>query len=228
MIRGIVFYFDGLILETEGPDYHSWREMYEGYGCSLPLERWSELIGTAEHGFDPYAELEAQLGRPLDRAEVRARRRARYAELVAEEEVLPGVLGYISDARRLGLRLGVASSSSREWVIGHLERLGLLAYFDVLACRDDVPRTKPDPALYLSALRSLGLRPDAAIAVEDSPNGITAAKAAGLFCIAVPNELTRGLSLSRADIVLASLAELPLEALLVRVGHRRSGVGLVP
>jgi len=221
VIRGIVFDFDGLILETEGPDYRSWRELYEGYGCSLPLERWAALIGTAEHGFDPYAELEAQLGRALDRAEVRARRRARYAELVAEEEVLPGVLGYISHARRLGLRLGVASSSSREWVVGHLERLGLSACFDALACRGDALRTKPDPGLYLRVLQDLDLRPEEAVAIEDSPNGVAAAKAAGLFCVVVPNDLTRELPLSGADLALGSLAELPLDGLLARVCRDR-------
>ncbi len=215
-VRGLVFDFDGLILETEGPDYRSWRELYEGYGGELPLERWAGLIGTAEHGFDPHAELEAQLGHPLDRAEVRARRRARHAELVAEQGVLPGVLDYIADARRLGLRLGVASSSSREWVAGHLERMGLLASFDALACRGDAPRTKPDPGLYLRVLEVLDLRPGEAIALEDSPNGIAAAKAAGLFCVAVPNDLTRGLPLSGADLRLGSLAELPLPQLLER------------
>ena len=217
MIRGLIFDFDGLILETEGPDYHSWGELYEGYGGELPLERWAGIIGTADHGFDPYAELEAQLGHPLDRAEVRARRRARYAEVVADQEVLPGVLEYIADARRLGLRLGIASSSNRDWVAGHLERIGLLACFDAFACQGDVPRTKPDPGLYLRVLEALEVRPEEAIALEDSPNGIAAAKAAGLFCVAVPNDLTRGLTLSGADLRLGSLAELPLPQLLERV-----------
>ncbi len=220
MIRGLIFDFDGLILETEGPDYQSWRELYEEYGCSLSLKMWAGLIGTAEHGFDPYAELEAQLGRPLDRADIRVRRRARYAELVAAESVLPGVLEYIADARRLELRLGIASSSSREWVVGHLERLGLMAHFHALVCCDDVQRTKPASDLYLSVLRVLGLDAKQVIALEDSPNGITAAKAAGLFCVAVPNDLTRDLPMENADLRLASLAALPLEAVLSRVSGR--------
>ncbi len=217
VIRGIVFDFDGLILETEGPDYQSWRDLYEEYGCSLPVERWSVLIGTAEHGFDPYAELEAQLGKPLDRTEVRTRRRARYAELVATQQVMPGVLEYIHDARRLGLRLGVASSSSWDWVTSHLERLDLARYFDTLACRSDVARSKPAPDLYLLAVEALGLAPYEVIALEDSPNGIASAKAAGLFCVAVPNDLTRGLPLGAADLVLVSLADLSLQELLTRV-----------
>ena len=70
MIRGIVFDFDGLILETEEPEYRSWQELYAEFGCTLPFARWAAVIGTAEHNFDPYAELEAQLGRPVDRAAV--------------------------------------------------------------------------------------------------------------------------------------------------------------
>jgi HAD superfamily hydrolase (TIGR01509 family) len=142
---------------------------------------------------------------------------ARYAELVADQKVLPCVLDYVADARRLGLRPGVASSSSRDWVAGHLERMGLLARFDALACRGDVPRTKPDPGLHLRVLEALEVRPEEAIALEDSPNGIAAAKAAGLFCVAVPNDLTRGLTLSGADLRLGSLAELPLPQLLEQV-----------
>ena len=219
MIRGIIFDFGGLILETEEPEFQSWQELYAEFGCTLPFARWAAVIGTAEHDFDPYAELEAQLGRPVDRAAVRARRRARFAELVAAQPILPGVEDYIADAQRLGLRLAVASSSARAWVAGHLTRLGLHDHFAALACADDVVRTKPDPALYLAALAALGLEPHEAIALEDSPNGIAAAKRAGLFCVAVPNPLTRHLSLAAADLQLTSLADLPLADLLAHVQH---------
>ena len=198
MICGVIFDFDGLILETEGPDYHSWQETFVAHGCTLPLSLWSGYIGTADDGFSPYDHLEAQLGRPVDRAAVRTQRRQRYAELVAAESVRPGVQAYIADARRLGLRLGVASTSSRAWVVGHLDRLGLLASFDALCCGDEVSRAKPDPAVYQAVLAALGLSAVEAIALEDSPNGIAAAKAAGLYCVAVPNTLTSQLCLDAA------------------------------
>jgi beta-phosphoglucomutase-like phosphatase (HAD superfamily) len=73
---------------------------------------------------------------------------------------------------------------------------------------------KPDPALYQCAVDALELRPEEAVAFEDSPNGVTAAKRAGLFCVAVPNPLTRQLILTHADLQLASLAEMPLQRLL--------------
>jgi beta-phosphoglucomutase-like phosphatase (HAD superfamily) len=121
---------------------------------------------------------------------------------------------YVADAKRLGLRLAVASSSSRAWVLGHLERLHLHAEWDAVRTRDDVARTKPAPDLYLAAVEALGVAPREAVAFEDSMNGIAAAKDAGLWCVAVPNALTAGMDLSRADVRLHSLAETPLEELL--------------
>jgi HAD superfamily hydrolase (TIGR01509 family) len=223
MMKALIFDFDGLILDTEGPDYESWRELYASYGCTLPFATWSGYIGAGGPGFafDVYGYLEAQLGSPVDRAAVRAVRRARLAELVAAQAVLPGVTEYLADARRLGLRLAIASSGTREWVAGHLGRLGLDIHFACVTCKEDVPQTKPDPALYLAALQSLDVAPSEAIAFEDSPNGIRAAKQAGLYCVAVPNPLTRGLPLDEADLRLDSLAELPLAALLRKLRDPR-------
>lgn len=217
MIRGLIFDFDGLMLDTEGPDYQSWQETFQTHGRHLPFETWSAYIGGSAHAFDVYVHLEAALGRPVNRAAIRTVRRQRYAELVAAQEILPGVGDYIDAARRLGLKLGVASSSSREWVAGHLGRLGLDAHFDAIRCADDVARVKPHPDLYLAALAALDLHSHEAIALEDSPNGARAAKAAGLFCVAIPNPLTCELPLDHADLRLASLADLPLDGLIARI-----------
>jgi beta-phosphoglucomutase-like phosphatase (HAD superfamily) len=119
------------------------------------------------------------------------------------------------------VKLAVASSSSRAWVAGHLQRLGVLERFEVLKCSDDVERVKPDPALYRAACEHLGVPPARAVAIEDSPNGILAAKRAGLFCVAVPNALTGRLVLDAADLRLASLSELPLANLLTLAARPR-------
>jgi len=217
MIQALIFDFDGLILDTEVPDYESWQEVYREHGCDLPFARWAECIGTADILFDPYDELEAQSGRSIDRAAIRAKRRARYLEMIAAQPLLPGVEDYLADAKRLGLKLGVASSATSDWVHGHLTQRGLIEQFDCIRCADNVRRTKPDPELYLAALYALGLRAEQAVALEDSPNGIRAAVRAGLFCVAVPNALTRHLPLDEAHLRLASLAEMPLERLLASV-----------
>ncbi len=137
-------------------------------------------------------------------------RSSRRSRATALQQLLPGVIEYLVAARQLGLKTAVASSSTRKWVMDHLNRFGIGGHFDAIVCREDVKRTKPDPDLYLTALRRLGVQPDEAIAFEDSTNGIHAAKAAGLFCVAVPNLLTADLDLTKADLRLLSLDAMPL------------------
>jgi HAD superfamily hydrolase (TIGR01509 family) len=193
--------------------------VYAAHGCQLELATWAACIGTADT-FDPCAELAARLGRELDRLVVEMERERRFAELLHVQAILPGVSTWIDAATRLGVRLGVASSSSREWVTGHLARFGLLDRFDAVRCADDVQRVKPEPELYLAVLDALGVPAARAIAVEDSPNGVLAAKRAGLYCVAVPNVLTCELPLDHADLRLASLAEASLEDVLALAVNR--------
>jgi HAD superfamily hydrolase (TIGR01509 family) len=222
MVAAIIFDFDGLILDTELPIYRAWSEAYIGIGVSpLSVEEWSADIGTIG-GLDPLAELCARaaaagvgLG-PAAVGPLRERRRRREDELLAAETVRPGVLTWIDAAAQRGLALGVATCSSRVWAEGHLERLDLLDRFSALCChgdRDGVA-AKPAPDLYLEVCRLLGVAPSSAVAVEDSPNGVRAAKAAGLACVAVPNELTRLLNLDEADLVVSSLASVTLDEAL--------------
>jgi len=220
MIRALILDFDGLILDTEGPAYQSWVEIFEEFGAELPLSAWEAWLGGSPDMFDPCGYLEGQVGHSVDCEGLTRRQREREEELNVIQSTLPGVAQYIADAKRLGLKLGVASSSDRPWVERHLGRLGLLQEFDCLKCAEDVARVKPSPDLYLAVLDELGLRPAEAIAFEDSPNGITSAQAAGLLCVAVPNPLTRQLSTDHADLHLSSLEEVSLEELLLRTKKR--------
>src|ERR1700687_2139256 len=133
LIRAIVFDFNGLILDTEEPVYQSWLEVYAAHGEQLPFERWVEIVGSTTIGFHPQHHLEERLGRPLSR-EVLERRVGRRAELVLARQLLPGVVERLDEAKALGLKLGVASSSTTDWVSGHLARLGILEKFDCLRC----------------------------------------------------------------------------------------------
>jgi beta-phosphoglucomutase-like phosphatase (HAD superfamily) len=96
----------------------------------------------------------------------------------------------------------------------------LVPHFDCIRCADDVKRTKPDPELFLAALEAIGTKPEEAIVLEDSPNGVRAAKEAGVFCVAVPGPLTREMALSEADLRLGSLEEMSLRE-LVALAERR-------
>lgn len=216
MIRAVIFDFDGLILDTEEPVYRSWLEVYEAHGEELPFERWVQIVGSTTTGFHPQHHLEERLGRSLPK-EVLDRRIGRRTEMVLAQKLLPGVVEHLEAAKSMGLKLGVASSSTRDWVRGHLARLGILDRFDCLRCRDDVANAKPEPDLYIAVLECLGVLASEAIAVEDSPNGVMAAKRAGLRCVAIPNSITAGLDLGQADVLLGSLHDVTLAELLRRV-----------
>src|SRR5213593_3525895 len=216
VIRAIVFDFDGLILDTEEPIYRSWLEVYEAHGEDLPFERWVQIVGSTTAGFHPQHHLEERLGRLLPK-EVLDRRVGRRTEMILANAVLPGVVQHLDSARALGLKPGVASTSTHEWVEGHLARLGILERFSCIRCRDDVAHAKPEPDLYIAVLECLGVGPSEAIAIEDSPHGVTAAKRAGMRCVAIPNSITAKLDLTGADITLHSLAEITLRDLLERL-----------
>lgn len=215
--RAVVFDFDGLIVDTETPVLRSWQDVFDDHGVELTIDFWARVIGTA--GTDVVGHLRELTGLDLDREDIRARQRAHEEALNAEiGGPLPGVEDRIREAQRLGLRLGVASSSSEAWVTGHLERIGLRDAFAALACAGAEPgRAKPEPVVYREVCAALGVEPQDAVAIEDTPHGITAARSAGLACIAVPNQVTVLLDLSTADLVIDSLAEHTLEELFAQL-----------
>src|ERR1700693_3734763 len=213
LIRALVFDFDGLILDTEEPVYRSWLEVYQAHGEELPFERWVQIVGSTPAGFHPQHHLEERLGRSLPK-EVLDRRIGRRTEMILAQKVLPGVVRHLDEAKAMGLKVGLASSSTSDWVSGHLARLGILESFDCMRCRDQVANAKPEPDLYLAVLECLGVSASEAIAIEDSPNGVLAAKRAGLRCVAIPHSITARLDLGQADLLLGSLAEVTLADLL--------------
>ena len=221
MIRALVFDFDGLILDTEVPIFTSWHEQFVAHGCEpVTIEEWAVEIGTAG-GLDMEALLVERSRTNIDLVVAQERRRARRDELLACETVRPGVHVWIQDARARGWPVGIASSSSREWIDLHLARLDLRDAFDVVVCAGDGYAAKPEPDTYLAACAALNVDPGEALAIEDSPHGITAAKRAGLQCVAVPNAITAQLDTSHADVVLESLAAASIADVLATM--RRSG-----
>jgi HAD superfamily hydrolase (TIGR01509 family) len=212
--EALVFDFDGLILDTEGPVFRAWQEEFDAHGCPpLTIEEWSAEIGTMG-GLDLVGMLRTRATRPLDENLMHARRRARRDELLRDETVRPGVLEWLDAADELGLRVAIASSSEPEWVEPLLDWLGLRHRFEFLACSGNGVVGKPAPDTYLAACAALGVEPSGAIALEDSPHGIAAAKVAGLWCVAVPHAITEMLDLSEADLIVPSLADVSLHDVL--------------
>ena len=214
MRTAIIFDFDGTILDTETPEFDAWQEVYHSYGAELDAAVYAQVIGTTDATWSPESHLASLLGRPLDPDLLLADQHDRFERRIDAAAPRPGVLAWLDEARDLGLRVGLASSSSAAWVSRFLTRLGLADRFSAVATRERVALSKPDPELYRVALSDLGVTAADAVAVEDSPNGVAAAKSAGLFCVAVPNPMTAGFSLARADLRLSSLADMSLNGIL--------------
>jgi HAD superfamily hydrolase (TIGR01509 family) len=206
-LDALIFDFDGLILDTETPEVLVWRELYREYGQVYSEEQWNHAIGRGaeEVKEGPLEVLDQLVGGGLDLEEVDSIRKKRLMNMIYAEQPRRGVTPLLKEAKSLGIRLGVASSSKHWWVDGHLQRLGLFQYFDHIVCADDVLRAKPYPDLYLKAASLLKVGLDEAIAFEDSPNGIASAVGAGIFVIAVPNSQTSSLDLSAANVRFDSL-----------------------
>jgi len=213
----IVFDFDGTILDTETPEFEEWRALFRARGHDLALDLYQHTVGTVG-GYDPCAHLAELTGEEFDHDALREEVWARNRKRCEAQPLLPGVVERAREARAAGLGTAIASSSPSHWVDGWLAHHGIASLFDAVCTSDLVDRVKPAPDLFLLAARRLRAEPSRCVAFEDSPNGIRAARAAGMRCVAVPNPLTRHLPLHEADLVMASLADQSLAEILGRLG----------
>ncbi|HEY0870530.1 MAG TPA: HAD-IA family hydrolase [Acidothermaceae bacterium] len=208
----LIFDFDGLLVDTESTALRAWREQFAVHELDFPLDTWHRYIGSQGSQEAMLAAIR-EGGVDFDDAELRADWRKRHNAIAAVEPLRPGVAAFLDEAITAGSHLAIASSATRDWLDDHLERLGIRPLFDVVCARDN-GRVKPAPDIYLAALAGLKASADNAIAFEDSPNGITAAKGAGLMCVAVPNPVTAQLPLGGADLLVESFTDISFPVLV--------------
>ncbi|NUR95183.1 MAG: HAD-IA family hydrolase [Kribbellaceae bacterium] len=218
-VGAIVFDFDGLLMDTETTMVESWQAEWAHHGLELDLESfWPGHGGNVTE--DRYDVLAAAVGPGFDRTASHARRIAHRDRLHADLDFRPGIRDWIRSAREFGLKVGIASSSDRSWVVGHLDRVGAVGLFDQIVTGDDVATHKPDPAIYELALRRLDV--PFAVAVEDTPHGVAAAQATGMYAVAVPNPYVNPEAVASADLVLSSADDVLLSELLLSVRSKGS------
>lgn len=214
MYKGFIFDFDGLIIDTEMPCYYAWVELFELYGSTFTMHDYGKIIGTDNSVYNPAKHLSDLSNGSLDPLVIRNQILKRTRELIDLQPLFPGVHDFLQTAQQLGIPMAMASSSNRLWVEGYLSSLKIRHFFQAVCTSNDVSKVKPDPELFLLAADKIGLAPDEILVFEDSPNGIKAAKAAGMACIAIPNELTITMDLSLADKTVNSFMDLDPKILL--------------
>lgn len=215
-VKALIFDFDGLLVDTETLHHKVWTSIYQRHGVALRLDRWLLDLGT--HGmFDPCADIEELSGQHVDHGALREEQRAEHHRLCEHEPLRPGVKALLDAGKQAGLTMAVASSSNREWVERWLGHHNIRSYFTCVRTRDDVERVKPAPDLFLAAASCLGSEPGHCVVFEDSPNGMRAAAAAGIPCVAVPTNLLDEVELPNVAMRLRSLDELSLAELIERL-----------
>jgi putative hydrolase of the HAD superfamily len=203
----VLFDFDGVLVDTEWAIYQSWKRVFEAHGQHLPLEIYTRCIGSDFATWSPKTHLEELTGLAFDWHDLDARRQVEILKELTHEGPMHGAILALEALNAAGIPAAVVSSSSHHWVDGWLEKLGLTRHFQAIVCRGDAPRIKPAPDLFLEAAKRLDLPPNACLVIEDSLNGLKAAKAAGMAVWVVPNRVTECLDFSPAERVFRSLAE---------------------
>jgi putative hydrolase of the HAD superfamily len=215
--KALIFDFDGTIQDTENAEFQAWQEVVRMRGYEITHEIYGSVVGNMATTTAAFDWISSNYGLGLIRDVDLPAIIQRSLEIRRKQSARPGVVEYLKSARENGLALAIASSSDRSWIDAHLNIIKLEGAFDVISTADDVKNIKPDPELFLLTLDRLGITSDQAVVFEDSPNGVKAAKAAGITTVAVPNDVTRYYRFDQADLVISSMAEIPLQSLLTRL-----------
>lgn len=218
MIKAVIFDFDGTIVDTESLWYEVFKQILsEDYGFELGLEDFAKGIGTTDDILFNY--IDSKLGIQINRESVQEKTEKAFQ---SQRDILilrEGIQDLIEKCIEKGLKLGVASSSGREWVKHYLDHFGIEGHFQTIKTKEDVEKVKPDPALYIKALEEMGVEPEESLAIEDSVNGSIAAVQAGMHCAAVPNDVTHFLSFHEKVMRYKAFAEIPIDELIMGQGE---------
>ncbi len=219
-LEAVVFDFDGLIIDSEWAIFESACAAFSVHGHELTVEAWATIVGLGDDDDErAWQMLVAAMG-------IEGFEMATFSATYAEQDrssrdrlpLLPGVEVLVDSLTAAGVPLGIASSSSRDWLDRHTGRLGLAARFGAVIGADLVGNVgKPAPDVYLRACADLGADPGRSVALEDSAHGVTAAKAAGMRAVAVPSRITRHNDFAHADLVVPSLDDVTVADLAALV-----------
>lgn len=210
----VIFDFDGVILDSETPEYEAHRRIYQRCGASLTVEEWCDCIGiySERHEERWFTLLCERVELAPTPEEYEAERRRNFVELVPREP-RRGIRELLEALRDSDVPAAIASSAPARWVVPAVARIGVAPLCRTIVSGSDVARGKPAPDVYLEAARRLGVDPARSVAIEDSGPGLAAARAAGLKTVAIPHWLTERHQLSGADLRVADAGELTVARL---------------
>lgn len=205
-IQAVIFDFDGLLVDSEPLQAWAWGAYVERFGATMTQDILHQMLGM--RAVDATKIAVELLKLPVTpEVALRERDEVFLAEVPGRIQAMPGALILIQELKRRAIPIALATSGHRRYIDLALESAGLLGSFDVEVTGDQVSRGKPFPDIYLRAAELLRVPAGCCLALEDVPNGIRSAKAAGMLCYAVPGQPEIPLDYSEADAVLGSLSD---------------------
>ncbi len=215
MIRAVIFDMDGLLVDSEPLAKEAWQATARLYGSEITPELFARMLGLRQ--LECGAVVRAEFGLTISVEALCRQRNDLFLERARGRlKPMTGAPELVATLQARGTRLALATSAERRYVDLALRELRLENAFAARVVAEDVTRGKPAPDVYLLAARRLDVAPSDCLVLEDAPNGIAAAKAAGMWCVAVPNAYTQSLDLCAADACLPSLVDVreTLDALM--------------
>jgi HAD superfamily hydrolase (TIGR01509 family) len=218
-IRAVIFDMDGVLVDSEPLINAAAIAMFEEKGLIVQPDDFLPFVGAGEDRY--IGGVAEQYGFPLDVSAAKKRTYAIYLDLVPSLlEAFPGVQDLIQECRNAGLLLAVASSADSIKVHANLEKIGLpVQFWDTVVIGEAVLNKKPAPDIFLTAAEKLGVTPAECVVVEDAVNGLQAANAAGMRCVAVATTFPVA-QLMEADRVRDSINGILLSDLVPHLAQR--------
>jgi HAD superfamily hydrolase (TIGR01509 family) len=211
-IQAVIFDMDGVLTDSEPLINAAAVAMFREMGLVVQPEDFLPFVGTGEDRY--IGGVAEKYGLPLDLAAAKKRTYEIYLDLVPQRlQAHPGAPALVRACQQAGLKVALASSADRIKIDANLREIGLPpATWDAVVSAEDVVNKKPAPDIFLAAARKLGAAPGACVVIEDAVNGVQAAKAAGMRCVAVAHTFPSE-KLAGADLVRPNIAELSLQDL---------------
>ncbi len=209
MVTTVIFDMDGVIVDTEPVHYYAYQRHFADLGIVVPDEVYATFTGNSTRNI--YQKLKEKFALEEEVDKLVNIKRALFNDAFDTKEdlfLLPGVEGLITELHAKGMNLILASSSAHVTIRRIFDRFKLHQYFSHIVSGEEFPRSKPDPAIFLRAVELSGDPASQCIVIEDSTNGIRAAKAAGIFCIGYDSENSKMQDLSLADMTISHFSQL--------------------
>ena len=210
-MKGVIFDMDGVIIDSEPIHIKLEKELLIESGGDYSKVKHEDFMGTTDaHMWGTFKE---QFNIELSVEELINIKRQRFIDSIDQIPLVDNVLDFMESLRNSGFKLGLASSNNQKAVEAVKNKFGLDKYIEVFMNGEAVTNGKPHPEIFLTTAEKLGVNPEDCVVIEDSRNGVLAAKAAGMKCIGFQNKNSGGQVLSEADLIVNSYKELTIEDL---------------